>query len=76
VHQQCPQALLILAGYSQGAMVMHQAELRLAAAHDDGVLGQIAGTLLLGDGDRVSHTAADEFGTSNGQVGGSPELGP
>jgi hypothetical protein len=55
VHRQCPHAL-ILAGYSQGAMVMHQAELQLAAAHDTGVLGQITGTLLLGDGDRISHT--------------------
>ena len=64
VHQQCPNALLILAGYSQGAMVMHQAELQLAAANDVGVLGQIAGTLLLGDGDRVPDTAAREFGTS------------
>jgi hypothetical protein len=64
LHQHCPRALLILAGYSQGAMVMHQAELQLAAAHDTGVLSQIAGTLLLGDGDRVSRTAAREFGTS------------
>jgi hypothetical protein len=64
VHAQCPHSLLILAGYSQGAMVMHQAELQLAAAHDTGVLAQIAGTLLLGDGDRVSHTRAREFGTS------------
>ena len=64
VHAQCPHALLILAGYSQGAMVMHQAELQLAAAHNTGVLGQIAGTLLLGDGDRVSGTAARLFGTS------------
>jgi hypothetical protein len=64
VHQRCPQALLILAGYSQGAMVMHQAELQLAADQDTGVLAQIAGTLLLGDGDRVSNTTAREFGTS------------
>jgi hypothetical protein len=64
VHRECPHAVLILAGYSQGAMVMHQAELQLTAAHDTGVPGQIAGTLLLADGDRVSRTAAREFGTS------------
>jgi hypothetical protein len=64
VHRRCPHALLILAGYSQGAMAMHQAELRLAASGKTSVLGQIAGTLLLGDGDRVSRTAAREFGTS------------
>src|SRR5215472_4469868 len=64
VHRECPHALLVLAGYSQGAMVMHQVELRLKATHDTAVLRQITGTLLLGDGDRVSHTAAREFGTS------------
>jgi cutinase len=65
VHAQCPKALLILAGYSQGAMAIHQAELKLAANHDTGVLAQIAGTLLIGDGNRTSHTKANEFGTSN-----------
>lgn len=64
LHQQCPHSLLILAGYSQGAMVMHQAELQLQAAGDNGLLGQIAGTLLLGDGDRIPNTQASEFGTS------------
>jgi hypothetical protein len=70
VHSQCPQALLILAGYSQGAMVMHQAELQLAADGETGVLSQIAGTLLLGDGDRVSHTEAREFGSSSARSEG------
>ena len=70
VHTQCPHALLVLAGYSQGAMVMHQAELRLAADHATGVLGKIAGTLLLGDGDRVSGTAARLFGTSSARSQG------
>lgn len=66
---QCPHAVLILAGYSQGAMVMHQAELQLAE-NDKAVLGQIAATLLLGDGDRVPHTAATEFGTSAAKAEG------
>jgi Cutinase len=70
VHQQCPHALLVLAGYSQGAMVMHQAELQLQADGDSGLLGQIAGTLLLGDGDRVPHTQAREFGTSTAKSEG------
>jgi Cutinase len=70
VHQQCPHALLILAGYSQGAMVMHQVELQLQAAGDNGLLGQIAGTLLLGDGDRVPNTQAREFGTSSAKSEG------
>ncbi len=70
LHAQCPRALLILAGYSQGAMAMHQAELRLAASHDTGVLDQIAGTLLLGDGDRVKDTAGKQFGTSKSSAQG------
>jgi hypothetical protein len=70
LHQQCPHSLLILAGYSQGAMVMHQAELQLQAAGDNELLGQIAGTLLLGDGDRVPNTQASEFGTSTAKSEG------
>jgi Cutinase len=70
LHAQCPHALLILAGYSQGAMAMHQAELQLAASHDTGLLDQVAGTLLLGDGDRIEHTAAREFGTSKSSARG------
>jgi hypothetical protein len=70
VNARCPKAQLILAGYSQGAMVMHQAELRLVAQGDGDVLDHIAGTLLLGDGDRIPHTAAREFGTSAGTAEG------
>lgn len=64
IHARCNRALLILAGYSQGAIVMHQAELRLAENHDSGVLRQVASTVLLGDGARIPRTAAEEFGTS------------
>lgn len=47
MHRQCPNALLIMAGYSQGAMVMHQAELQLAATSGDaGLTERITGTLL------------------------------
>src|SRR5215813_3785431 len=62
-HRLCPHSLLIMAGYSQGAMAMHQAELQLAADHDTGLLGQIAATLLLGDGDRIKNTAAQRYGS-------------
>ena len=70
LHGRCPQALLILAGYSQGAMVMHQAELQIANGHEGGLLQQIAGTLLLGDGDRIPYTAAKQFGTSKARAEG------
>lgn len=60
----CPSTALVLAGYSQGAMVMHQAERRLAALGRRDVLAHIAGTLLLGDGDQVAHSRAERFGSS------------
>lgn len=56
--ERCPETELVLAGYSQGAMAVHQAELRL----DDEALGAIGGTLLLGDGDRVAGTDAKLIG--------------
>lgn len=58
----CPDAQVVLAGYSQGAVVMHDAENYLAKnkPHE---FAHIAGTLLLGDPDRVPHTKAKTFGT-------------
>jgi cutinase len=60
----CPETELVLAGYSQGAMAVHQAELQL----DDESLAAIGGTLLLGDGDRVPGTEAK-------LIGGAPKSG-
>jgi cutinase len=51
---QCPRAGLVLAGYSQGAMVMHQVEWQLPGS----ALSHIKGTLLVADGDRVPDTKA------------------
>lgn len=61
----CPSTSLVLAGYSQGAMVMHQAELKLAAMGRRNVLSHIAGTLLLGDGDQVAHSRGKRFGSAS-----------
>lgn len=61
----CPEAEFILAGYSQGAIAIHRAELRLERDGDLETLDAIAGTLLLGNGDRVSGSKAK-------QVGGAP----
>lgn len=60
----CPHTKFVLAGYSQGAMVMHQAELQLVAGRRGRLIRHIAGTLLLGDGDRAPNTLAHRFGTS------------
>jgi Cutinase len=48
----CPHTSLVMIGYSQGAMAMHQAELQLRAHHPR-VFHRIVGTLLLADGDHV-----------------------
>ena len=58
----CPETELVLAGYSQGAMAVHQAELQLEREGDEEALDMIGGTLLLGDGDRVPDTQAKIFG--------------
>jgi predicted esterase len=60
--KQCPATQLVLAGYSQGAMVVHQAELKLAG--NPAARRQIVGTLLLGDGDRVPKSGATRFGSA------------
>jgi hypothetical protein len=64
----CPEEEIVLAGYSQGAMVVHQAELRLEREGNFAALDAIGGTLLLGDGDRVPHSAAK-------LIGGAPSGG-
>lgn len=58
----CPETELVLAGYSQGAMAIHQAELKLEHDGDEEALDAIGGTLLLGDGDRAPNTQARIFG--------------
>jgi predicted esterase len=60
LHHSCPITLLVFAGYSQGAMVVHQALLKLSGS----VTTCIKGALLLADGNRVSKTKAMEYGTS------------
>jgi hypothetical protein len=68
VLSRCPEEEIVLAGYSQGAMVIHQAELRLEREGNSAALDAIGGTLLLGDGDRVPHSAAK-------LIGGAPSGG-
>lgn len=58
--RRCPGTRLVLAGYSQGAMVVHQAERGLSAA----VLARVAATVLVGDGDRPAATRAVRFGSA------------
>lgn len=59
----CENTDLVMIGYSQGAMAIHQAELQMDDQNDDTV-NAIAGTILLGDGDRTAHSRAHEVGSS------------
>jgi hypothetical protein len=58
---QCPGVKLIMGGYSQGAIAIHDAEVWLAA-NEPSVFRHVAGTLLLADPDRVPNTKAMNFG--------------
>lgn len=59
----CPNAKLILAGYSQGAAAVHDAENWLKV-NKPAEFKHIAGTLLLGDPDRVTNSKAHRIGSS------------
>lgn len=60
VLKQCPQTKVVLGGYSQGAMVVHNAAKRLSS-------GQVAGAVLFGDPfksralDNVDASAVKEY---------------
>ena len=61
--QTCHNSKIILVGYSQGAMVVHQAELQLKTK-DRAAFNLIIGTVLVADGNRHGNTKAKEFGSS------------
>ena len=61
LHSACPHAFIAVGGYSQGAMVVHQALLRVKSKS---VQKCQNGTILLADGNRVPNTIANQFGTS------------
>ena len=60
----CPETFYILAGYSQGAMVMHQVLLRLADAGQTNILSKIVSAVLIADGDRMNRTGAIRVGSA------------
>ncbi|GAA3821763.1 cutinase family protein [Nocardioides panacisoli] len=61
---QCPEQRIVLAGYSQGAMVMHQVVRQLAANNKNGTLDRIAAIILIADGDREKNTDARLYGSA------------
>lgn len=63
----CPTSQLVLGGYSQGAIAIHDAENAFKQSSDPAthaLLSHIAATLLLGDPDRAPNTKAKTFGTA------------
>jgi hypothetical protein len=60
----CGSTIFVFVGYSQGAMVVHSAEVALDKKSEKPIFSKIAGTLLLADGYRTPDTKAHEFGTS------------
>ncbi len=58
----CPDEKIILAGYSQGAMVVHEFLAQLASANDPSGKAAIRGVILIADPERVKHTNVVEFG--------------
>jgi len=74
----CPDQRLVLAGYSQGAMVMHRALQDLSSAKDPAavdILARLDGALLLADGDRIAKDRTTNYGSAGRSQGISYEVG-
>jgi hypothetical protein len=65
---ECPNAKLVMGGYSQGSIAIHDAEVWLAS-NKPAVFSHVVGTLLLADPDRVPNTKAKTFGSPAAAVG-------
>ena len=62
VRASCPSERIVLAGYSQGAMVVHQFLEELNATTDTAGKAAVRGVILLADPDRVHHSLIVDFG--------------
>jgi len=60
----CPNERIVLAGYSQGAMVVHQFLEELNATRDSASKAAVRGVILLADPDRVKHSSIVDFGNA------------
>jgi hypothetical protein len=77
----CPNERIVLAGYSQGAMVMHRLLQRLADEGRSSILRRVRGVGLVADGDRVRGSRAAIIGDPAAPVSGTGiapyfQLGP
>lgn len=61
----CPDQQIVLAGFSQGAMVMHRVILQLAGtANGSQILSRLIDAILIGDGDQVPNDNQVRFGSA------------
>jgi alpha-tubulin suppressor-like RCC1 family protein len=71
---QCPNERIVLAGYSQGAMLMHRvltnAPTKDIPGMDPSILARVDATILIADGDRVAHDTTQNYGTATGTAQG------
>lgn len=75
----CPQERVVLAGYSQGAMVVHRALQDLDRAGDPQarqILARTDGVVLISDGDRRRRDRATDYGTAGRSEGVGYALRP
>lgn len=75
----CPQERVVLAGYSQGAMVVHRALQDLDRAGDPEarqILARTDGVVLISDGDRRRRDRATDYGTAGRSEGVGYALRP
>jgi predicted esterase len=60
----CPNANIVMIGFSQGAMAVRAAEQAIKASPAQAELQKLVGTILIGDGDRIANSQAKELGSS------------
>lgn len=61
----CPNSEIVLAGYSQGAMLMHRVVHELSATTGGRqILSRVAATILIADGDQVPYDHVTRYGTA------------
>ncbi|MGW4215104.1 cutinase family protein [Lentzea sp. NPDC004789] len=65
VRTDCPDQKIVLAGYSQGAMVVHQFLEQLSRKNDNAGQAAIRGVILLADPDRVRFSTIVDFGDAD-----------
>lgn len=66
----CPDTDVVLSGYSQGAIAVHRALLRMKAENNVVASDAVLGAIVVADGDRVPTTTAKRFGSAKRDASG------